>query len=265
LQKGLRPLFCFLFILKEKEFFCPFNPKLMAKLLYIFGLLFMLSHPGEKQTVLPAKSKITIDGLASEKAWQKAEWKPLDQFWLGQACDSNDFKGRYKLLWDENQLYLLAEIKDDTLIDIYKDKFDSWWDDDCLEVFVDEDRSKGEHQYNHNAFAHHIALDGNVVDLGPDHNPHLYNSDLISKRTQVGKTTVWECSIKLFKDDYKDGAQNAPIKLYAGKKVGFALAYCDNDRSERRENFIGSVPVVGKDKNQGWIDAGIFGELELGR
>lgn len=235
----------------------------MLKLLSLFSMLLLLGHPGEKQTAHKTTGKIQIDGLGNEADWQKAEWKPLDQFWLGSPADSQDFKGRYKLLWDEKQLYLLAEITDDTLIDIYKDKFDSWWDDDCLEIFVDEDRSKGEHQYNHNAFAHHIALDGNVVDMGPDHKPHLYNQDLTSKRTQKGKVSTWEVAVRLFPDTYKDGDKNVPSKLTADKKIGFALAYCDNDHSERRENFIGSIPVDGEDKNRGWIDAGIFGELVL--
>ncbi len=236
----------------------------MTKFVSLFGLfLFLAAHPGEKLSAHYTATPIQLDGLGNEKAWQKASWLPLDQFWIGPALDSNDFKGRYKLLWDENQLYLLAEIRDDTLIDIYKDQFDSWWDDDCLEIFVDEDRSKGNHQFTHNAFAHHIALDGNVVDIGPDHKPHLYNQDVRSKRTQQGKVSTWECSVKLFPDTYKDSTLNTPVKLSAGKKVGFALAYCDNDRSERRESFIGSIPVEGTDKNRGWIDAGIFGELVL--
>lgn len=236
----------------------------MVKLVSAAAFLFLLSHPGEKQTASFTKSKVEIDGLAKEAAWATTDWKPLDQFWLGEKPDTNDFKGRYKLLWDEKQLYLLAEIKDDTLIDIYKDTFDSWWDDDCLEIFVDEDRSKGGHQFTHNAFAYHIALDGNVVDLGPDKNPHLYNEHIVSKHTQNGKVTTWECAVLLHTDKFEDGGEsNVPVQLKEGKKIGFALAYCDNDKSERRENFIGSIPVDGHDKNRGWIDAGIFGELVL--
>lgn len=236
----------------------------MIKLVSVASLLFLLAHPGEKQTAKMAKSKIVIDGKAKEPDWKAAEWKPLDQFWLGGETDTNDFKGRYKLVWDSDQLYVLAEIKDDTLIDIYKDKFDSWWDDDCLEIFVDENRSMGDHQYNHNAFAYHVALDGNVVDLGTDFNPHFYNDHVVSKRTQQGKITTWECAVKLHNDNFKDFAKDAkPAKLAVGKKIGFALAYCDNDNSERREHFIGSIPVKGDDKNKGWIDAGIFGELTL--
>jgi len=236
----------------------------MLKVLSVFSLFLLLLHPGEQQTASKTTAKILIDGLGVEKIWNEAEWKPLDQNWIGNFPDAADFQGRYKLLWDENQLYLLAEITDDTLIDIYKDKFDSWWDDDCLEIFIDEDRSKGEHQFTHNAFAYHLALDGNVVDIGPDKNPHLYNNDVKFKHTQKGKVTTWECAVKLFKDNYKDDVKtNVPVELKKNKKIGFALAYCDNDHSERRENFMGSVPVPGDDKNRGWIDAGIFGELVL--
>ena len=47
------------------------------------------------------------------------------------------------------------------------------------------------------------------------------------------------------------------------KEIGFAIAYCDNDQSEERENFIGSVPIKGKNKNRGWIDAGVFEKFIL--
>ncbi len=205
-----------------------------------------------------------IDGRGNDACWEKAEWLPLNQRWLGESYSEDDFQGRYKLSWDENYLYLLAEIVDDTLIDIHPDGLVKYWDDDCLEVFIDEDRSKGNHQYSHNAFAYHIALDNKVVDIGPDSMFRYYNDHLESRRTQQGKTSTWEVAMKLFDDSYRDDAtDNIPVKLTKGKVCGFALAYCDNDASAERENFIGSVAVKGKDKNRGWIDAGIFGSLQL--
>jgi len=220
----------------------------------------------EKQLIQIKKSlaPISIDGAASEPAWESSDWQPLDQFWLGEPVDSTDFNGRYKLTWDKDAIYLLAEIQDDTLIDIYEDPLKQWWDDDCLEVFVDEDNSGGEHQFNHNAFAYHIALDGNVVDMATDQEGKLYNPHVESARTTNGQLSIWEVKIYIFNDSYKDDSgPNKPVKLSADKKIGFALAYCDNDYSETRENFIGSIPVEGDDKNRGWIDANIFGTLLL--
>ena len=45
--------------------------------------------------------------------------------------------------------------------------------------------------------------------------------------------------------------------------MGFMLAYCDNDGSELREHFVGSEFAAGDRKDRGWIDAGLFGKLEL--
>ncbi|MBT8305212.1 MAG: CBM9 family sugar-binding protein [Bacteroidia bacterium] len=205
----------------------------------------------------------SIDGIANDTCWDDNEWLALDQVWLGDPPSSEDFRGRYKLSWNEDALYLLVEITDDVLFDQNEDPLTLWWDDDCVEVFVDEDNSHGEHQYNHNAFAYHVAIDGNVVDLGQDKNPHLYNDHVISKRRTEGNISQWELSIKLFDDSFTDGGNNIPRELNAGETIGFALAYCDNDNSKQRENFIGSEIVEGEDKNRGWIDAGIFGDLYL--
>ncbi len=76
-------------------------------------------------------------------------------------------------------------------------------------------------------------------------------------------TTLWELQISLFSDSYKETEVNHPVTLFEGKKIGFAVAYCDNDGSVERENFIGSIAVEGEDKNRGWIDASIFGTIQL--
>ncbi|REG87306.1 DUF6265 family protein [Winogradskyella sediminis] len=213
--------------------------------------------------VKQAKETMTIDGIANETIWDNTEWHQLDQLWLGESYTADDFKGRYKLSWTKDALYLLAEIQDDTLVDTHKDPLVAWWDDDCLEIFIDEDNSGGEHQFNHNAFAYHIALDGNVVDMSPNKKGKLYNSHIESKRRVTANTTLWEVKINIYDDSYIDNKLNKAKTLQANKNMGFALAYCDNDYSTERENFIGSIPVEGKDKNRGWIDANIFGTLQL--
>ena len=205
-----------------------------------------------------------LDGTGNDPVWEAASWLPLDQVWIGQKPSPEDFSGRYKIAWDENNLYILAEITDDTLIDIHPDGLLKYWDDDCLEIFIDEDASGGNHQYNYNAFAYHIALDGKVVDCAADSSFQYFNDHCLTRRTVSGKTSTWEVAMKVFDgNDYQFGGQNIPKLLKEGKKMGFALAYCDNDHSAERENFIGNVFVAGTDKNRGWIDAGIFGLLEL--
>lgn len=206
-----------------------------------------------------------IDGIGDDEVWTAAAWQPLNQVWLGETpLDPADFSGRYKVAWDENNLYLLVEVVDDVLRDTHPNGLEKYWDDDCLEVFLDEDASGGDHQYNYNAFAYHLSLSGKVADIGPDKQPHFYDDHCVYKVETVGGRSVWEVAIKVFDGKrYVDGGDNIPKLLRAGKKMGFALAYCDNDHSEAREHFIGNVPIAGADKNRGWIDASVFGMLEL--
>jgi hypothetical protein len=205
----------------------------------------------------------SIDGLASDDCWTDAEWAGIDQLWLGPAYSEDDYKGRYKIAWTPDLLYILVEITDDVLVDSHRDPLRDYWQDDCLEVFIDEDNSGGIHRYSYNAFAYHIALDYNVVDMGPDQQVRLYNDHLDVKRTKNGNTYTWEIALKVYSDQYVDGSdKNRPVTLTEGKKIGFAIAYCDSDGTVR-ENFIGTMVIPGSDKNTAWIDAGVFGTLEL--
>ena len=220
-------------------------------------------HERQYPEVKKSNTIMQIDGKANEAIWKSSTWYPLDQLWLGEAYTESDFYGRYKLTWTNQALYLLAEITDDILLDQEKNPLKAWWDDDCLEIFIDEDHSGGNHQFTHNAFAYHLALDGNVVDMSTSEKGKLYNSHIQYQIKTEGNTSIWEVKIGLYKDNYIDDGKNSTVKLNAGKKIGFALAYCDNDTSENRENFIGSIAVEGEDKNRGWIDADIFGTLVL--
>ncbi|NNF18351.1 MAG: sugar-binding protein [Flavobacteriaceae bacterium] len=204
-----------------------------------------------------------LDGIPDDSCWRKSKWHDLDQNWKGEPYSPDDFRGRYKLSWSTHALHLLLEVFDDSLFDKQADPLKLWWDDDSVEIFIDEDNSGGLHQYSHNAFAYHVALDGNVVDVGPSRKPMLYNNHLTIARRTIGEKSIWEMSIALYPDTYNDDNSQSRIILDKDKRIGFALAYCDNDGSMERENFIGSVFVPGDNKNLGWINADIFGTLVL--
>ena len=130
--------------------------------------------------------------------------------------------------------------------------------------FGDEDFSGGDHQYNHNAFAYHMSLDNQAIDIGSDRSARSYSSHVQSRWRQQGDKVVWELAIEVHPDSYRDDAPaNPPVRLSAGKVMGLMVAYCDNDGSELRENFVGSEPVHQGKKDRGWIDAGLFGKLIL--
>lgn len=205
-----------------------------------------------------------VDGKGNESIWQAARWQTLDQRWLGPEYSAADFQGRYKIVWTQHKLYILGEFVDDILFDSHRNPLQQYWDDDCLEVFLDEDFSGGNHQYNHNAFAYHFSLDNQAIDIGTDKEPHNYSHHIESRWRQQSNKIIWEVSIDIYSDSYQDGGgNNTPQTLTAGKIMGLMVAYCDNDGSSLRENFIGSESAPGKEKDRGWIDAGLFGKLVL--
>jgi len=210
-----------------------------------------------------AVSAPVIDGVA-EAMWNAARWQQIDQRWLGPEYSDTDFQGRFKIVWTPEKIYLLVELVDDILFDSHRDPLVQYWDDDCLEIFVDEDFSGGDHQYNHNAFAYHVSLDNQAVDIGSDRLPHSYSNHVASRWKQQRNMIVWELAIDIHSDQYQDSSTaNTPVRLSAGKVIGLMLAYCDNDGSELRENFVGSESVPSGKKDRGWIDAGLFGKLVL--
>ena len=224
------------------------------------------SHDPDRSHYLAPAAEVApvIDGLANDEAWAEAPWRPLDNIWLGGPLDPTDFEGRYKLTWTGEKLYVLVEFVDDVLVDFHRDPLTQYWDDDCLEIFIDEDHSGGNHQYNHNAFAYHLSLDNQAIDIGTDKQPRNYNHHVHSQWRQQGNKVFWEVALDVYTDQYQDSAtENEPTPLTAGKIMGFMLAYCDNDHSELREHVIGSEFAAGDHKDRGWIDAGLFGTLEL--
>jgi hypothetical protein len=219
-------------------------------------------------------TEIEIDGKGNESDWKLATWQPLNNLILGIMPTKDDFSGQFKILWDEQQLYLLVEITDDILFDQHADPLHFYWDDDCLEVFIDEDASGGNHQFNFNAFAYHIALDNQVADIGPNNKDGSTNFILLNdhinsswrRNTKSPNKVIWELAVRVYDDSFMvNSLASSSVKLSIGKKLGFMLAYCDNDSSKERESFIGSVDIeaVNGDKNLGYKTADVFQQLLL--
>ena len=138
--------------------------------------------PGRSEYRAPkAKHAPTVDGVADEAIWQRARWQEITHRWLGPVYSTEDFRGRFKVVWTNDKIYILGEFVDDVLFDSHRDPLVQYWDDDCLEIFLDEDYSGGDHQYNHNAFAYHMSLDNQAIDIGTDKLPHSYSHHVQSR------------------------------------------------------------------------------------
>lgn len=213
------------------------------------------------------KTPVTIDGQATEECWVNAEWHAIDQVWIPWAAKmkEGDFKGRFKVAWDESYLYVLAEVVDDSLSDDHSNPLQNWWDDDCLEVFIDENRSKGDHERNCNAFAYHVSLTYDAVDLNASGGGVNYKNNLKVDMDTIGaKTYLWEFAFKNYSASFNiSNPEASRVKLEKGKKMGFTIAYCDNDETKARENFIGSMVMTQATANDMYKNADHFGLMIL--
>jgi hypothetical protein len=231
----------------------------------------------------------TIDGDSIDACWSDVKWQTIDQVWIpwGGSVEASDYTGKYKIVWssEQNVLYFLVEITDDIFVDGYVFGPGDYYQYDIVEVFIDEDKSGGVHNYEvggvnaENAFAYHIVVDapedgevnndfvvcdmaGNTYTVNyADHFP-----ELAMKKT--GDRYTWEFSLAVYDDTYDNGNPEASrVELSAGKITGLSLAYCDNDsineEPKTRDNFFGSVWVPEDEYNDHWINADGFGTIKL--
>lgn len=219
-----------------------------------------------------ASSEPVVDGVPSDATWELADWRAMDQLMLGQMPTAEDFSGRYKLLWTPEHLYLLAEITDDILIDAHADPLNYYWEDDMLEILIDEDASGGIHTEDFNAFAYHMALDNQIVDIAPKDGvaaPRLFPNHATSswrRDTESDHKIYWEARIAVHNDTHVYGDdESSRVILEAGKNIGLMVAYCDADDANGRQHFLGDVEIepVNGDRNRGYIDASVFGKATL--
>ena len=165
-----------------------------------------------------------IDGQTDSDLWDLANWQSIEHIAVGEVDNGSDFKGQYKVLWDHQKIYLLVSLEDDILIDTHPDPLLQYWDDDALEIFIDQDNSGGIHLDNHNAYAYHIGLDNQVVDIDTDGKPALFNSHLKSKwqrNTEAPFAVTWEVALEVY-DESNNPDQR--VSLSAGQILGFMLS-----------------------------------------
>ncbi len=208
-----------------------------------------------------------IDGKSDDSCWINAKWYAIDQPYLGGPVPSaTDFQGRYKVSWDKNYLYLFVEIVDDSLFDYHPDRLSDYWTGDVIEIFFDENHSKGYHKCGdsaYNAFAYHISPSYYVIDLGKDCNPLYLNDNLTVRMDTVEAHKYdWEFAVKVFTSSFNpDNPDSSRIELKANQISGLTIAYGDNDGNGRK-NFMGSTKLPTTD-DVNYITADYFGLLDL--
>jgi hypothetical protein len=236
--------------------------------IFLFASLTSFSQT-QKDTIFVIKSSepIVIDGSSNDAAWSKTDWHPISKVWIpyNGKMASGDFAGKFKVAWDSDYLYVLVEVIDNMISDDHVNPLDSWWDDDCVEVFLDEDRSKGYHEKNNNAFAYHVSTKYDAIDEDASGNGVNYKNNLKVIMDTIGTNTyLWEMAVKVYNSKFViSNPEASRVKLAPKKLMGFSIAYCDNDETTGRENFIGSMNMTAATANDNYITADYFGSMLL--
>ncbi len=101
--------------------------------------------PGPDVLIPVSDQAAVIDGMDTDGEWTDAPAHQLTHINHGTLTDNLDLSGAWKAMWDSEYLYYLVEVTDDLLIQdspAYQSPDDGWWNDDCVEIFIDADNSK---------------------------------------------------------------------------------------------------------------------------
>jgi len=208
-----------------------------------------------------AGETVQADNLSDKAFWKRAEWYPMDEPYVGEMKEG--LSGRFKAAWEGSQIYLLVEVTDNNLTNFINESFENYWQGDCVEVFIDEALNKCDHYQNNKAFAYHIMNTGETIDIDTDGNAKIFpKTAVLAIKREGNNRYLWQIVLNVYSEKYDPNAKDntgALVSLYKGKKLGFTVAYADNDGQERTA-FYGSTPGQG---DSGYETSEHFGTLEL--
>ena len=211
-------------------------------------------QPVEKAIIAPK-----IDGNPTDPAWNKTEWIPLAENWQG---NTQNLDVQYKLKWTPDALYLLVELKNYSVRPVLGNPLENFKNQDRLLIYLDENNSGGNYATDHSAFAYQVLPNGFAVDFDSENSPTTY-SHISQRMAMNGKSLLWELKITVFDETYCDNQPNEAVKLTAGKKLGFALAFLQFNTEEEPDALIGSLEIPEDYQGRIAMDSGLFGTLEL--
>ena len=121
-----------------------FRLKTIAIILVLLSSSLSLYSQTEKELVIGeqpiykvarAKGPITVDGKMDEPTWKDAEVRSFDYFFrMDKPADKQ--KSKFRMLWDDANLYLFYECEDTSLIARETEPDGRPYMDDCAEFFV---------------------------------------------------------------------------------------------------------------------------------
>ncbi|SFN73716.1 Carbohydrate family 9 binding domain-like [Chitinophaga sp. YR627] len=128
--------------------------------------LYLPSYAQQKPAYVPPRqyhsyqttTPIKIDGAGNEDAWSKAVWSDDFTDIEGDKQPAPAMRTRLKMLWDQENLYILAELEDQHIWATLHQHDTIIFQDNDFEVFVDPD-GDGEKYFEIEINAHNTVMD----------------------------------------------------------------------------------------------------------
>ena len=179
------------------------------------------------------KGSVAVDGDASDAAWASVKELPLS-INIGANVEANA-----KVLWDDEKLYVLVDVKDGEL---NKDSGDAW-QQDSVEVFIDENNAKSS-SYQADDKQYRI----NYVNEHSFNGTKCVEENIESAAVVTNDGYVIEAAFKW-----------TDIAPAVGTKIGFELQINDANASGKRSGTLSWADKTGN----GYASPEVFGTVLL--
>ena len=156
-----------------------------------------------------------------------------------------DFDAQWRALYDFTNLYILVEVNDHTLVN---DSNNEWYNDDCVEIFIDGDNSSGSMYDGVNDFQFGFRWADEEIKIGNNSANNMTGMNVIHYATDVGHNL--ELSIPW---------NTIGVTPSEGYVIGFDVAVDDDDNGGTRECAIASIFTA----DNAWHNPGVFGNVAL--
>lgn len=161
---------------------------------------------------------ITVDG-SIDQIWNEARRLKLQPSKGTEREASVDFEPSVRVTYDQEYLYLLVEVTDDTVAGTAS----QFWKNDCIELFIDADHSMPE-KYEADDYQCYATWRNGTPYYGEDKHQALDVAEWSMVKTQEGYMAEARLAWKQLKTSPKDGAY-----------IGFEVHVGDVDEGNQRE------------------------------
>ncbi len=220
----------------------------LDKGVYEFSLVAYATGNVQSEASEPVTIEITTDQFAG---WEDYTWYDISRVISDETVTGpDDLSGRFKLKWDEDNLYVLIDVKDD-ILDVSEDAPN--YARDNTNIYIDATNAKANEytleQYN---FGHAYTEDviwgwqgGAPAGSAAYKPPQIFPTESLNPGT--GYTTLWTVPF-----------DSINVNPEAGMLLGFDIIINDRDNSESRD-FL----AFNDDNDLLWRDPYRFGSIKL--